>query len=332
MAAFFPTRLILGACIALSAASCRAPRAAPLVQPTCAMPELAPGAPVPWCALSERPVLDSMSLQIRYPTILRDAGHDGSARFSIVVDKTGRVAAAGRRDLSATHMLVAAALRRALDSLRFAPGRLRGAPVDVAMTIEYSYRTAYKRDTPVRVLNDIIATATGIQIIDGTETIPRNHSLPLFSEIERHAIYRAAIRTLIREVVADSGRRVCVELAIWDGGPGGSERLEPPAALIAGLTDPPILPRKGCPRSYSSWIGVLDSLGRTLESQRPPGYRDPWHLSLWSVTPWHRLRAFTHVEMTADSQTHVYTCSASRSRMAREGWSAECWKTGSYIH
>lgn len=64
-----------------------------------------------------------------YPNALRRAAVEGTVLVAFVVDTLGRVEAESVRIVSATHQLFAESVRRWITETRYAPARVRGAPV-----------------------------------------------------------------------------------------------------------------------------------------------------------------------------------------------------------
>ena len=42
-----------------------------------------------------------------------------------------------------------------------------------------------------------------------------------------------------------------------------------------------VIPRTQCPPTYQTMVQVVDSAGRPILSERPPGYIDPYYVTLW---------------------------------------------------
>ena len=74
-------------------------------------------------------VLDKHSPLPRFPQLLRDAGVEGIARLSFVVDTLGRVELGTVRVLESTHPAFAVAVQATLPRMRFAPARIGGRAV-----------------------------------------------------------------------------------------------------------------------------------------------------------------------------------------------------------
>jgi len=73
--------------------------------------------------------LDTRSPLPRFPQVLRDAGVQGMARLSFVVDTLGRVELETVQVVQATHPAFALAVQAILPRMRFAPARVGGHPV-----------------------------------------------------------------------------------------------------------------------------------------------------------------------------------------------------------
>jgi protein TonB len=73
--------------------------------------------------------LDRRSPMPRFPQLLRDAGVEGMARLSFVVDTLGRVEIETVRVMESTHAAFAAAVQVTLPRMRFAPARIGGRAV-----------------------------------------------------------------------------------------------------------------------------------------------------------------------------------------------------------
>lgn len=74
-----------------------------------------------------------------YPDILRQAGVEGEAVVSFVVDSTGRVDLATFKVMRTTHELFAVAVKNALPRMRFIPAELGGKSVRQLVQQPYSF-------------------------------------------------------------------------------------------------------------------------------------------------------------------------------------------------
>jgi hypothetical protein len=66
----------------------------------------------------------------------------------------------------------------------------------------------------------------------------------------------------------------------------GSTRRNPEPELLRALAmQPPAVPMSQCPPTYGTWVVTVDSAGRPLEPERPPGYIDPYILGVSPAVP-----------------------------------------------
>ena len=75
-----------------------------------------------------------------YPSMLRDAGIEGSISAQFVVDSTGRVAASSIAFLDGGNALFQQSVRRALEAARFSPALVDGRAVRVLMAQTFEFR------------------------------------------------------------------------------------------------------------------------------------------------------------------------------------------------
>ena len=84
----------------------------------------------------------------------------------------------------------------------------------------------------------------------------------------------AAVDSLLRDVAPST--TICVQFL---GGPLGP--IEAPAAFLEkAAARHEVVRARDCPRTYASMFARVDSLGRSLDPPRPPGYVDPVRLSV----------------------------------------------------
>ncbi len=141
-------------------------------------------------------------------------------------------------------------------------------------------------------------------------------------------------------VIADSGRslllvagRAVVEsvlMAAADTAPacvsfvGGSAYYRLEAADLSRLAEPHrrYIPRTKCPRTYTSMIALVDSLGHRVDPA-PVGYIDPYYLLLELPAHWGGAydRSDITVNVVQGTQTDTYLCTA---RFAARGAVAAC--------
>ncbi|HEX6809597.1 MAG TPA: energy transducer TonB, partial [Gemmatimonadaceae bacterium] len=75
-----------------------------------------------------------------YPSMLREAGIEGSISAQFVVDSTGRVAAPSITFLGGGNALFQQSVRRALEAARFSPALVDGHAVRVLMAQTFEFR------------------------------------------------------------------------------------------------------------------------------------------------------------------------------------------------
>jgi protein TonB len=88
----------------------------------------------------EKPVMQAPnSAAPAYPDILRQAGVEGEALVSFVVDTTGRVEIGSFKVIRSSHDLFAAAVRSALPRMRFIPAEVGSNKVRQLVQQPYSF-------------------------------------------------------------------------------------------------------------------------------------------------------------------------------------------------
>jgi protein TonB len=75
-----------------------------------------------------------------YPSMLRNAGVEGSVSAQFVVDTTGRVLAASIAFAQGDNALFQRSVRRALEAARFRPALVNGRAVRVLMAQAFQFR------------------------------------------------------------------------------------------------------------------------------------------------------------------------------------------------
>lgn len=87
-------------------------------------------------------VLDRRSPLPRFPQSLKNAGVEGMARLSFVVDTIGRVELETARVVESTHPAFAAAVQATLSRMRFSPARVGGRAVRQLVEFPVQFRIA----------------------------------------------------------------------------------------------------------------------------------------------------------------------------------------------
>jgi hypothetical protein len=137
-------------------------------------------------------------------------------------------------------------------------------------------------------------------------------------ESDLHAATRAALAeaTQARRPADGSDIVVCVStLRDRDAVPAD-------AALLRGLAGPglrPVAPRD-CPRTYTTMIVQVDSLGRRVDPP-PPGWVDPHRLSLIGTVPISGVQVMVDMEIWVGTSGSRQRCLARRNGVT---WTAVC--------
>lgn len=100
-----------------------------LLAPPTALPSHAPGTAYLAAEVEQEVAIEGGSPMPRYPSALRSAGVEGTARVRFVVDTLGRVEPATVETISATNGMFEMAVRDVLPRMRFRPARVGGRSV-----------------------------------------------------------------------------------------------------------------------------------------------------------------------------------------------------------
>jgi hypothetical protein len=115
--------------------------------------------------------------------------------------------------------------------------------------------------------------ACGAQAPDVPEVRPQ--SLPV--ELEQRVL-SAAFSDLGRKLPLPVPYCVVIERA--------RNIAAPDSTYLAGIrTQRQLLPRSACPPTYGSMVRYVDSAGQPIGPQRPPGYIDPYDLTVAAPVP-----------------------------------------------
>ena len=140
----------------LTMASCEAPRPEPLAPgqsttPTAPSPALV-GTNVYFEFQVEKPAARAASSGApKYPEILRQAGVEGEALVSFVVDEAGLADPASFKVIRSTHELFSTAVREALPAMRFTPAEIGGKKVRQVVQAPFSFAIAGNKTALVEV-------------------------------------------------------------------------------------------------------------------------------------------------------------------------------------
>ena len=89
----------------------------------------------------------------------------------------------------------------------------------------------------------------------------------------------------------------------------GSATRDPEPELLRALAmQPPAVPMSQCPPTHGSW--VVDSAGRPLGPERPPGYIDPYRLGVSPAVPIVRDLVSVRIDASQGSRFWILYCEA----------------------
>jgi hypothetical protein len=116
---------------------------------------------------------------------------------------------------------------------------------------------------------------------------------------------------------------VCISLL------SSQERTElPDTALVAALSRVrPVMAANVCPRTYTSMLVVVDSLGRPTDPP-PPGYVDPTALTFGRPQFDAKDHAYIYVRQEQGTSGRDYLCTAGGER----GRVVRCREVSSWVH
>jgi hypothetical protein len=264
----------------------------------------------------------------RYPDILRQAGVEDEVHVQYVVDTTGRVIPGTLVIVASKYDHFTSMVRGALPAWTFVPAMRAGARVAVVYEEFFVFR-----DKPGGLPGaDIVAVRDTT-----TDGIPRTtlgpaardslaataYSLEDLTEAQRSVLLVLAGKVSSRQ---QPGQAPTICVGIMQDGievPADSEtlrRLEAPQRRAVAKRD--------CPPSYARMWAMVDSLGRVVDP-RPPGWIDPYHLTVRRIEPWSRVSVLIHGDVGHGMGGFHYRCGA-----RREGgvWSATCDVTAAWVH
>ena len=91
----------------------------------------------------------------------------------------------------------------------------------------------------------------------------------------------------------------------------GSARRDPEPELLRALAmQPPAVPMNQCPPTYGSWVITVDSAGRPLGPERPPGYIDPYLLGVSPAVPIVRDLVTVRIDASQGTRFWILYCEA----------------------
>jgi hypothetical protein len=90
-----------------------------------------------------------------------------------------------------------------------------------------------------------------------------------------------------------------------------SDRRDPEPELLRALDGhPAAVPMSRCPPTYGSWVITVDSAGRPLGPERPPGYIDPYLLGVSAAVPIVRDLVAVRIDASQGTRFWILYCEA----------------------
>ena len=90
-----------------------------------------------------------------------------------------------------------------------------------------------------------------------------------------------------------------------------SERRDPEPELLRALHwQPPAVPMSQCPPTYGSWVITVDSAGRPVGPERPPGYIDPYLVGVSAAVPIVRDLVAVRIDASQGTRLWILYCEA----------------------
>jgi TonB family protein len=302
----------LSAAMAQEARPCPAPRGAVLLS----------------CHVDVPPVPALDRKLPRYPEILRQAGIEGEVHIRYVVDTSGHVAPGTLMIVASKYDLFSTTVKAAAPEWRFVPAVRSGARIAVLREELFVFRDTPggPPDNDVEAVRDTTTEGmprTAIGPARRDSMAARAYSPEDLMDAQLSVLLVLAARMPSGEKSARAPT-LCVSL-MRDGveAPADAEatrRLEAPGQRVVAKRD--------CPPSYDRMIVSSDSLGRVVDP-RPPGYVDPYHLSVRRVEPWSRVLVLIHADVGHGLSGTNYRCGARRESGM---WSATCHATSAWVH
>lgn len=149
---------------------------------------------------------------------------------------------------------------------------------------------------------------------------------PLTMPADQVRVVAAVINAVIASLPPDT-TTVCVTLA----GPPGAYWYSPNATLLAAIDRGRrrVVGPGDCPPTYESMAVLVDSAGRPRSPVRPPGYIDPYDLTVPEQLVVRPDSDVVRIELRQGTRNTYYHCVARRSEATE--WVATCRVTGRSI-
>jgi hypothetical protein len=287
----------------------------------------------------ERPMADRPIPH--FPDILRSGEVSGEVRVHYVVDATGHAVPSSFVVEKSSHELFTAAVKITLVKSVFSPAQLHGRRVAIRREEVFVFRAPPDHSPSHAAPKDATYAAFPVLTVAHDSTsdgVPR-------TVIEFIPPARAPNVKFSRDELLAAQRAVLAAVAPAPAQPGFSDvsivtlcvsirrdAVSAPADVetLRGLLRPgrrAVAPRD-CPRTYSSMVNVVDSLGNPM-NPAPPGWVDPYSLSVSDVEGWARDLVLVSGEVGHATGERGFVC---RVKRVASQWTAECQRTWSRLH
>jgi TonB family protein len=280
-------------------------------------------------AVDRRPQPDSTNPPPAYPSLLRQAGVQGSVRISFVVDTAGNTEPRSMVIVRSPNPGFDQPVKRTVARWRFTPATACGLRARVRLNHEFAFRagtgdtariaTVFEVDTSSTVSRDSLPDGTPRTTLAWHVTTVDLTPAP-WDSARGDSAEEAVLALLIDRIPATQegmARIVCLlgppQHADYDPEPGRLKRLTRPNVAV--------LPYRRCPPTYVSMIRTPD------ERPYPPG-EDPYHIAVLKRRAIAAGRMLFDVDVAQSTGGTDYLCGAER----RDGrWKVRCEATSSWV-
>ncbi|HEV8362069.1 MAG TPA: TonB family protein [Gemmatimonadaceae bacterium] len=234
----------------------------------------------------------------RYPTIMRQAGVEGSVHMQYAVDATGRVIRPSLHVVASSHELFSQAARTAIAEHQFAAPRRAGAAVPVRVE-EITHFIVPGADTlRVRLVTPTVDSIGRLTTIV-TASVPFDSvNAPRLTPDDETAIYIGVIDMLLRQHEAvPSPSAFCLHIAGTSPSLQFVERWQRPGRRV--------VPSASCPPTYASMI-VRRNDGR------PKRWIDPIAIGVGRLRGWATDTVVLDATVGQGTGTSYFRCEVSR--------------------
>lgn len=287
----------------------------------CETARYAADAPVPFCALTVRPMIDTLGPLPELPGIMQGGTVGGSVRITATLDTNGRLDRGSARvsplahNTPPYHALIHNRVMAALSSFRFTPGMLNGRKVRTQLDLEVHEPLPASRDEPQHFVVRQTEQTWGIDLTVGYEPMVRESPPPRLTPTEVEEVWRAVVAVTPLQP-EDTARVHCVGYRADRGW------RDPSPAVLDGNPKVRLAALSACPPTYGRMFAQLDSLGNAVVQVPPPGYQDPVRLTFDTTIAYTRNSVAVWVGAGIGTASHTILCSVTRERSPV--WGAEC--------